>query len=192
MMVPKPLLLPALVTKQTRSQETLMRRPDFILDKVFKNPTLTLPPPVPAETHEPQTAAETNKTLPDPTTEAKTQQDPPQYQKEEYEGTIDPQRTISPEYPKPQPLTPTTPKATPTETSIPTQAHEKPIEKDGPSAPKEPTPTETSTPPPVDEKLMEKNDLNNKPTKPLARKALFGKHPEADTTQMPKKQKHSP
>ncbi|GJZ35367.1 hypothetical protein Tco_0581184 [Tanacetum coccineum] len=140
------------------------RRPDFILDKVFKNPTLTLPPPVPAETHELQTAAETNKTLLEPTTEAETHQDPLQYQKEEYYRTIDPQRTILLEYPKPQPLTPTTPKATPTETNIPTQAYEKPIEKDGPSAPKEPTPTETGTPPPVDEKSMEKKThITNQP-----------------------------
>ncbi|GJX49299.1 hypothetical protein Tco_0276144 [Tanacetum coccineum] len=44
------------------------KRPDFILDTVFKNPTLALPAPVPTETPEPQTKVKSQETfLLDPT-----------------------------------------------------------------------------------------------------------------------------
>nr|GEV26095.1 hypothetical protein [Tanacetum cinerariifolium] len=39
------------------------KRPDFILDTVFKNPTLALPAPVPIETPEPQTTVKRKETL---------------------------------------------------------------------------------------------------------------------------------
>ncbi|GKD96729.1 hypothetical protein Tco_1380626, partial [Tanacetum coccineum] len=40
------------------------RRPDFVLDKVFKNPILALPPPLPTEAPAPQMLLEPHQTSP--------------------------------------------------------------------------------------------------------------------------------
>nr|GFB17222.1 hypothetical protein [Tanacetum cinerariifolium] len=51
------------------------KRPDFILDKVFKRPVLTLPPPSPIQAPEPYVAPEGHHTSPEPEAAFTTHQD---------------------------------------------------------------------------------------------------------------------
>ncbi|GJZ64077.1 DNA helicase [Tanacetum coccineum] len=66
------------------------RRPDLVLDKVFPNPTLALPPPVLAETSSPQTAAEIQHTPPETEIKTKTHENPQDYEQKKLEPITSP------------------------------------------------------------------------------------------------------
>nr|GEU68604.1 hypothetical protein [Tanacetum cinerariifolium] len=54
------------ITCFSNQANTLTRRPDFILDKVFDDPILALPPPNPIETAKPSATPEYHKSSPEP------------------------------------------------------------------------------------------------------------------------------
>ncbi|GKB53404.1 hypothetical protein Tco_0904157 [Tanacetum coccineum] len=61
------------------------RRPDFILDKVFADPILALPPPNPIETPEPSGISEHHETSQEPLTPTETRQSPTDDCKEKHQ-----------------------------------------------------------------------------------------------------------
>ncbi|GJV95745.1 hypothetical protein Tco_1547322 [Tanacetum coccineum] len=126
------------------------KRPDFILETVFKNPTLALPAPVPTETPEPQTTIKRKETLLQDLTEVDA-------------NKTNPTETTTSQQTNPQSSIPTSPKS---------------------------ACTESETQEPEDEDSTKKGDGKSKLSKTSVRKALFGKDPEPDLTEVSKKQKH--
>ncbi|GKA78682.1 DNA helicase, partial [Tanacetum coccineum] len=78
------------------------RRPDFVLDKVFKNPILALPPPLPAKAPAPQMLPEPHQTSPYSLTTPEAKQVSPERKNEEQNKLMDPEQPTPSKYPKPE------------------------------------------------------------------------------------------
>ncbi|GKE22697.1 nucleic acid-binding, OB-fold protein [Tanacetum coccineum] len=176
------------------------RRPDFILDQVFQDPVLALPPPIPTATPQqdtqpntptnlgeetllpqsPERQTETLASLKTTSTETNTQ------------TPMDKKPVNEEEHPQPQPHTLIIPKTTPTKTQTQTPINKNPATKEEPrnqlpkpSVRKTLTYTPTAPQPTISETSTPTAGLS------LQKKASQDRH-ESVVTQAPKKHKGDP